>query len=170
MTSHGERKIAVHPTALSVRKELKVDVEPERAFEVFTEEVDTWWIREHHAGPGELQQVVIEPRQGGRCYNREVGGNEVEWGKVLVWEPPGRLVLGWQLNSQWQYEADFLTEVEVTFTATGSGATLVLLEHRNLDRYGEVAEQIHASLDSDEGWGGSLASYAKAVRSSAEEG
>lgn len=158
--------VAVHPTALVVHKEITVDVMPERAFEVFTDEVDTWWIRDHHAGPGELERVVIEPREGGRCYNREVGGNEVEWGKVLAWEPPGRLVLGWQLTAQWQYDAGFVTEVEVTFAATSAGATLVVLEHRNLDRYGEAAEEVHAALDSDGGWGGSLASFAKAVGSS----
>lgn len=166
MTNADDGTIAVHPTALIVHKEVTVGVAPERAFEVFGDEVDTWWSREHHAGPGELERVVIEPRQGGRCFNREVGGNEVEWGKVLVWEPPGRLVLGWQLNSQWQYEEDFLTEVEVTFTAIGSDATLVVLEHRNLDRYGEAAPEVHAALDSDSGWGGSLQGFAKAAGSS----
>jgi len=166
MTDEGQ-VIAMHPTALSVRKSITVEVAPERAFEVFTEEVDTWWVREHHAGPGELERVVIEPRQGGRLFNREVGGNEVDWGKVLAWEPPDRLVLGWQLNAQWQFDADLVTEVEVTFTAAESGATLVVLEHRNLERYAEAAQEVHAALDSDQGWGGSLASFAKAARRSA---
>ncbi len=154
--------VAVHPTALVVHKEITVDVPVERAFEVFTA-VDTWWMREHHNGPGELEEVVVESREGGRCYNREVGGNEVEWGKVLVWEPPSRLVLGWQLNAQWQYDADFLTEVEVTFIAEGSHSTRVVLEHRDLERYGEAAQEVHASLDSDDGWGGSLQSFATAA-------
>lgn len=156
--------VAVHPTAFVVHKEITVDVAPDRAFEIFTTEIDTWWIREHHNGPGDLERVVMEPREGGRCYNREVGGNEVDWGKVLAWEPPMRLVIGWQLNSQWQYDPDFVTEVEVTFTEPGPGSTRVVLEHRNLERYGDAAEAIHASLDSDEGWGGSLASFAEAAR------
>jgi hypothetical protein len=57
--------------------------------------------------------------------------------------------------------------VEVTFTSTGLDATLVVLEHRNLDRYGEAAEAVHAMLDSDDGWGSSVANFSKAVRSSA---
>ncbi|HYZ90968.1 MAG TPA: SRPBCC family protein [Actinomycetota bacterium] len=155
--------VAVHPTALVVHKEITVDVPVERAFEVFAA-VDAWWIREHHNGPGELEEVVVEPREGGRCYNREVGGNEVEWGKVLAWEPPTRLVLGWQLNAQWTYEPDFVTEVEVTFAPESEQSTRVVLEHRNLDRYGDAAQEIFESLDSDGGWGGSLASFANATR------
>jgi uncharacterized protein YndB with AHSA1/START domain len=155
--------VAVHPTALVVHKEITVDVPVERAFEVFAA-VDTWWMREHHNGPGELEEVVVEPREGGRCYNREVGGNEVEWGKVIAWEPPARIVLGWQLDAQWTYDPDFVTEVEVTFTPEGAGSTLVVLEHRNLERYGASAQATFESLDSDGGWGGSLASFANATQ------
>ncbi len=154
---------SVHPTALRVHKEITVDVPPERAFEVFTDGIDTWWSREHHNGPGELERVVVEPGLGGRCYNREVGGNEVDWGKVLAWEPPGRLLIAWQLDAHWQYDADFLTELEITFTLAESGATLVVLEHRNLDLYAEAAQQVFASLDSDDGWGGSLRRFSEAT-------
>jgi uncharacterized protein YndB with AHSA1/START domain len=170
MTAEGEGKIAVHPTTLTVRKEVTVEVSPERAFEVFTDEIDSWWIREHHNGPGELKQVIVEPRQEGRCYNLEVDGNEVDWGKVLAWDPPGRVVIGWQLNAEWRYDPDFVTEVEVTFTETAADTTLVVLEHRNLDRYGDAQAPIHEALDSEGGWGGSIASYAAAVRAQAEEG
>ena len=164
-----DRNVVVHPTALVVRKEITVEADQQRAFDVFTKDTGTWWLRDHHNGPGELETVIIEPREGGRCLNREVDGSEFPWGKVLAWEPPGRLVFAWQLNEQWAYDPEFVTEVEVTFTPAGEGATRVVLEHRNLDRYGDMQEQMHASLDSDGGWGGSLASYAQAVRS-AEEG
>jgi uncharacterized protein YndB with AHSA1/START domain len=159
----SEGEVAVHPTALIVRKEITVEVDPQRAFDVFTKDIGAWWVREHHNGPGELDTVVMEPREGGRCYNREAGGDEYPWGKVLVWEPPGRVVFAWQLNEQWSYDPKFVTKVEVTFTPS-DGATHVVLEHRNLDRYGDMQEQMHAALDSDGGWGGSLASYANAVK------
>lgn len=162
-----ESAVAMHPTALVVHKEITIDVPVERAFEIFTAGIDTWWVREHHNGPGELESIVMETREGGRCYNREVGGNEVDWGKVLVYEPPHRLVFGWQLNAQWQYDADFVTEVEVTFASNEPGGTLVVLEHRNLERYGEAAREIHASLDSDQGWGWSLRNFAEAAGSPA---
>lgn len=163
-----DRNVTVHPAALVVRKEATVAADVDRAFRVFTEDAGSWWVREHHNGPGELDTVVIEPREGGRCYNREVDGSEYEWGRVLHWEPPHRLVLAWQLTDQWVYDPDFITEVEVTFVPASSGRTLVVLEHRNLDRYAPTQEQMHAALDSEGGWGASLASYAKLVETSKE--
>lgn len=154
--------VSVHPTALRVHKEITVNVSVERAFEVFAQA--TWWNPEHHNGPGEFERVVIEPLVGGRCYNREVGGDEFDWGKVLAFEPPSRLLIAWQLNAQWQFDPDFMTELEITFTPTESSATRVVLEHRDLDRYAEAAPQIFASLDSDEGWGGSLERFSNATR------
>ncbi len=165
-----DANVAVHPTALKVHKEITVQAEPARAFEIFTAEVDSWWNREHHNGPGELDRVVIEPHEGGRCYNRDAGGDEYDWGRVLAWEPPNRLLLAWKLNAQWTYDPDFETEVELIFTPVGAEETRVVLEHRNLDRYGAVQEEMHAALDSEGGWGGSIARYAEFVRSSAKEG
>ena len=110
-----------------------------------------------------MKEAVIEPRAGGRWFERGQDGSECDVGKVLVWEPPGRLILGWQLNSKFKYDPSITTEVEVRFTADGAGATLVELEHRNLERYGELGEAVRQQVGAPNGWGGLLQLYAAAV-------
>jgi uncharacterized protein YndB with AHSA1/START domain len=135
-----------------VRKHVVVATSPERAFRVFTEEIDTWWPREHHIGTSPLKRAVLEPRPGGRWYAVCEDGSVCDTGKVLTWDPPKRLVLGWQITGQWQHDPNFLTEVEVTFTAEGPKRTRVELEHRNLERYGIGAPELRKSINAPHGW------------------
>ena len=148
---------------VSVTKAITVEAPIERAFSVFTEGFDSWWPRTHHIGDADLAEAVIEPREGGRFYERSVDGGECEWGRVLAWDPPSRVVLAWQLTSEWKYDRDFLTEVEVRFTAHGPARTRVELEHRNLERYGDDLEKVRDAVGSDGGWGGLLRTYAQAA-------
>jgi uncharacterized protein YndB with AHSA1/START domain len=148
-----------------VRKQVVVDTSPERAFQVFTAGIDRWWPREHHIGKSPLKRAVLEQRPGGRWYSVSEDGSECEVGKVLTWDPPRRLVLAWQINASWQYDPSFLTEVEVTFAAEGPKRTRVELEHRNLERYGIAAQELRKSIDSQEGWGMTLESFAGAASS-----
>jgi uncharacterized protein YndB with AHSA1/START domain len=147
-----------------VRKTLTVAAPPQRAFEVFTAGFDRWWPRSHTIGKGPLKQAVLEPRVGGRWYGIDDDGSETDWGDVLVWDPPGRLVLAWRIGTDWQYHPDLLTEVEVTFTAQAQGTTRVDLEHRHLERMGDGAGGARDTFDSPNGWGGILQGYADAVR------
>jgi uncharacterized protein YndB with AHSA1/START domain len=145
-----------------VRKSLSVNATPERAFEVFTARFDSWWPRSHSIGQSPLAEAVLEPRAGGRWYGRLADGSEAEWGDVLAWDPPRRLVLAWRIGADWTYRADLLTEVEVRFTAEGD-RTRVDFEHRGLERMGEKAAETRVALDSDGGWTGILKLYADAV-------
>jgi uncharacterized protein YndB with AHSA1/START domain len=147
-----------------VQKEVVVEAPPERAFRVFTEKFDSWWPRAHHIGKSDMKVAIIEPRPSGRWYEVGVDGVECDWGHVLVWEPPRRIVLAWQLNAQWEYEPSLITEVEVTFTPVGDASTRVELEHRYLERFGEMEETVRQGIDSPEGWGGLLQMYADAAR------
>jgi uncharacterized protein YndB with AHSA1/START domain len=147
-------------TSTSVRKTVTVEAPVARAFEVFTAGFDGWWPRSHHVGEPEMAEAVMERRTGGRWYERGVDGSECDWGSVLVYEPPERLVLAWQLNSDFKYDQDLVTEVEVRFTADGRDRTRVELEHRNLDRFGPEAERMRAVFNSDGGWNGLLQSFA----------
>ena len=88
-------------------------------------------------------------------------GSECEWGKVLVWEPPTRVVLGWQLDPDFKFDPNVVTEVEVRFIAEGEGGTRVELEHRNLERFGEHAAKVREAFESPGGWSGLLESFAK---------
>ena len=147
-----------------VRKTLTVSATPERAFEVFTAGFDRWWPRSHTIGKGALKEAVLEPRAGGRWYGIDDDGSETDWGDVLIWDPPGRLVLAWRIGADWQYRADLLTEVEVRFTREGTSSTRVDFEHRHLERMGDAAATARDSLDSPGGWGGILQRYADVVR------
>ena len=146
-----------------VRKSVTVKAPPEKAFKVFTAGVGRWWPKTHHIGAAEPETVVIEPKVGGRWYERGLDGVECEIGKVLVWDPPARLVLGWQLTPDWKFDPDLVTEVEVRFTPEGDGATRVELEHRNLERFGDRAETVRSQIDAPNGWGGLLQLFADAA-------
>lgn len=142
-----------------VRKSLRVAAPPDRAFEVFTAGLSRWWPATHSIGKAPLAAAVMEPRAGGRWFERGADGSECDWGRVLVWEPPSRLVLAWQIDAAWRFDPDLVTEVEVRFIPEGDG-TRVELEHRHLERMGETAEAARAALDSPGGWGGLLEGYA----------
>jgi len=146
-----------------VKKRVVVATSPERAFRIFTEDLDRWWPREHHIGTSPLKRAVLEPRQGGRWYAICEDGSECDTGKVLSWEPPRRLLLGWQITAQWKFDPNFLTEVEVTFTPEGPKRTRVELEHRNLERYGAEAVDLRKNIDAPGGWGLLLQNYAGVV-------
>jgi uncharacterized protein YndB with AHSA1/START domain len=150
-------------TIAPVRYTVTVPISAQRAFTLFTEGFNTWWIG-HHIGEAELAEAVIEPRVDGRWYERGVDGTECDWGKVLVYEPPSRLVMTWQLNSEFTYDPDLshASEVEVTFTEAG-GQTTVDFEHRHIERLGVGAEDLAKSVASARGWPGILDLYAKAA-------
>jgi uncharacterized protein YndB with AHSA1/START domain len=138
-----------------VRKAVTVQADAARAFRVFTEGFDTWWPRSHHIGKSPMTKGILEGRVGGRCYSEQEDGTECDWGSILVWEPPHRLVIAWKITSEWGYEADPAksSEVEIIFRQQGDGATRVELEHRHLERHGAGAAAIRTGIDSEGGWG-----------------
>ena len=142
-----------------------VEAPVERAFTVFTEEIDSWWDPDHHLLETELAEMVFEPRVGGTIFDRGVDGSECHWARVLVWEPPDRFVISWDINVDWKLETDHerTSEVEVRFVEQGPERTLVELEHRNLDRHGDGWEEMRDSVGSENGWGAGLALYAGRV-------
>jgi uncharacterized protein YndB with AHSA1/START domain len=139
-------------TVEPVRKQIVIATSQEQAFRIFTNKIERWWPKEHHIGKSPMKEATLEPKVGGRWYEIGEDGSECDWGKVLVWNPHSRLVLAWQISGQWQYDASLITEVEVTFTAEGPKQTRVVLEHRNLERFGAAAAEIRKALDSDGGW------------------
>lgn len=147
------QKITVAP----VRKSIRVQVPQTRAFEVFTARFGAWWPKSHHIAAAEMKNAIIEPRQGGRWYEKGVDDSECVWGEVLVWEPPAKIVLSWRLNSKFQLDEEMDSEVEVRFIPDGEGATRVELEHRITAVDGEeIAKQVSAPG----GWGSLLELYA----------
>lgn len=150
-------------TIVPVRREVVVAASQEKAFDVFVRRMGSWWNPANSIGEEDLADVVIEPRTGGQWLEVGTGGTTCAWGRVLAWEPPDRVVLTWQLDTQWEFAADLETEVEVRFVALDEGSTRVELEHRNLEAFGEDASQMRGIFDSEGGWAGLLARYAEAT-------
>lgn len=148
-----------------VRKQIIVEASREHAFRVFTDGIDRWWPRQHHIGKSPLKRAVLEARAGGRWYSVCEDGSECDTGKVLVWDPPNRLVLAWQITAAWNYDPSFVTEVEVTFVAAGPRKTRVEFEHRDLHRFGGAVEEIRKQIDADGGWRLILERFADTARS-----
>ena len=145
-----------------VRKSVIVAAPLAVAFEVFTAHIESWWpMASHHIGEAECAAVVIEPRAGGRWFERGVNGVECAWGQVLVWEAPHRVVLVWQLSAQFRFDPSIHTEVDVRFAAIDDRTTRVELEHRGLEAYGADAMAMHDAFSSPNGWNGMLDHFAQ---------
>jgi uncharacterized protein YndB with AHSA1/START domain len=112
-----------------VRHEVVVPLSADAAFRLFTADFNSWWPG-HHIGTADLETAIIEPRAGGRFYELDVDGSECDWGAVLVFDPPERLILRWQLNGEFKYDPDPAhgSEVEVTFTPQAAATTKVRLD------------------------------------------
>lgn len=136
-------------TIAPIVRSVTVKAPPARAFAAFTGSIGRWWPSGQTIGAQPHVDIVIEPHQGGRWFERSADGVETNWGRVLAWEPPRRLLLAWQIGTGFKYDATFETEVELTFVPSGEG-TLVTLEHRNLERFGATADSMATSLGG--GW------------------
>jgi uncharacterized protein YndB with AHSA1/START domain len=152
-------------TLTAVNRSVTVRASPERAFEVFTAGFNTWWpIESHHIGETMAVEVVIEPRAGGRWFERDAEGAECEWGFVTEWDPPHRLVLAWHLTPEYEFDPDpgKATEIEVRFTPQ-DGETLVELEHRCFEKHAETGARIRETVSGPGGWTELIQLYAKGV-------
>ena len=143
---------------------IEVAAPPRRAFELFAGDIGRWWPRGSTIGHSPHADIVIEPREGGRWFEIDDRGAETPWGKVLRWEPPARLVLGWQLNSRFAFDPELVTEVELMFTASDVG-TRVTLVHRDLERFGADADKLAGQLGG--GWPKFLNYYKDSISSTA---
>jgi hypothetical protein len=128
-------------TPASVRVSIDVDVDPATAFEVFTDEIDSWYKRGPHSffDPERVVAVRFEPHVGGHLvevYDAQTGEGR-PMGRVTVWEPGRRIV----------FVDGRDTEVDVRFAAVGN-TTRVTLEHRGLERLAPPEAEHHARF----GW------------------
>jgi uncharacterized protein YndB with AHSA1/START domain len=161
--------MTTHAADTVLRTEIVVDAPVERAFRAFTERFDQIKPREHNMLGADIAESVFEPRVGGRVYDRGVDGTECQWGRVLAYEPPGRIVFTWDINPQWQIETDLArtSEVQVRFVAEGDARTRVELEHRHLDRHGDGWDGMREGVRGDQGWPLYLQRFAVAAGGSA---
>ena len=134
-----------------------VDAPQDHAFDTYTNGIARWWPQSHtHTGLDGLR-VVLEGHVGGRIYERALDGREWDWGRVLVWQPPERLVYSWHLRTG----PEHATEVEIVFRAIDDESTRVEIEHRGWEAWGDQAQ---AQRDQHGGgWMSLLPHYQEAV-------
>ena len=154
----------MNPTTIAiapVRKTLVVNATPQQAFDVFTAGIDRWWPKSHGIGATPVRQSFIEPYVGGRWYAIHEDGNSVTVGHVIVWQPPKRLIVSWEISADWKPDPRpaFTSEVEVRFSPEGEGRTRVEVEHRDFERLGQQGGE-KMRRDVDGGWPGLLELYA----------
>jgi uncharacterized protein YndB with AHSA1/START domain len=149
-------------TIEAVRKVVSVGCAVDRAFEIFTDGIGSWWPLPTHSVDGERSGGVrFEPGPEGRIIERLADGTDTVWGHVLAWEPPHRLVFSWHPGIDCaRTQVHEATEVEVRFSAEGD-ETRVELEHRGWERLGERARTARESYHS--GWDPILARFVDAV-------
>jgi uncharacterized protein YndB with AHSA1/START domain len=136
-----------------VRREVTVERDAESAFDAFTRELGAWWPGAYTFSGEAFATAEVEPREGGRWYERDRSGDETDWGEVRAWEPPSRLVLSWRVAAdRTQEPPERASEVDVRFLREREGRTRVVLTHRDFARHGEGAETMRAGMASEQGW------------------
>jgi uncharacterized protein YndB with AHSA1/START domain len=133
-----------------ITKSVTVKKAPADAFRLFTEGMASWWpLETHTCFDDEKSTCFLEGKPGGRIYERsEKTGKEIDWGKVITWQPGERVVFSFRPGHFTDGPGPW-PEVEIRFTASGSG-TRVDLEHRGWDRLPPGAKDVRASYHS--GW------------------
>jgi uncharacterized protein YndB with AHSA1/START domain len=120
-----------------LRLSFAVACPPPEAFAIWTARTSVWWPADHTVTGEDDLTVVFEPRVGGRLFERTTSGAEHDWGEVVAWEPPQRLVYLWHLRAD---RAD-ATEVEIRFLPRDDGSTQVEIEHRGWERLGAAGQE-----------------------------
>ncbi len=128
-------------TNLPLRVSFKVHCPAPHAFDVWTSEMSQWWPTEHTLTGEPALDIVLEPRIGGRIFERTASGAELDWGEVTAWEPPRRLAYRWHLRED---GAD-ATEVAITFKKRRNSTTRVRIEHRGWERLGALGPDWEAA-------------------------
>jgi hypothetical protein len=147
-------------TIAPVRKTVRVKVPLAHAFDVFTSGLSRWWPRDHGIGGKPIEKVLMETHLGGRWLEISEDGTETSAATIIVWDPPRRFTMVWQVNARWKPDLAMKSEVDVSFTPDGPDATLVELVHHKFETMGAEAG---ASMrkDVDGGWPGLMQRYLK---------
>jgi uncharacterized protein YndB with AHSA1/START domain len=141
-----------------IRISVVVDAPAERAFDVFTRDIGSWWpVATHSIERDRVTDIVMECREGGRILEVHADGTTARWGVISTWEPPARLRFSW--NPTYEDRPD--TEVEVMFVQLSDTQTRVELEHRHWERLGEAGVALRAQYSG--GWIPVLDGYVRRV-------
>lgn len=150
-------------TLTPVTAEVVVPVAPHRAFDLYVHRPGRTHPDEGLSGAA--AEIVYEPFEGGRWFERGPDGGEHDWGRVLTYDPGQRLVLAWMVGAvegEWVYDPDpaRASRAEVTFQAV-DGGTRVSVVHTGFEAHGDGAASIHRGVSG--GWGRDLDDLSRAA-------
>ena len=144
--------MTLNTASTSIRVEAVVDAPIERAFEVFTIGIGSWWDADKHILRAPLARMEFQPWVGGRIIDHGTDGTTCAWSRILAYEAAHRVVFSWDITTRWEIETDpaKASEVEITFESVEPDRTRVVLTHRHLDRHGDGWEGMRDAVSS--GW------------------
>ncbi|MEJ8559993.1 SRPBCC domain-containing protein [Yoonia sp. GPGPB17] len=143
-----------------IEKTLTVPLNPAKAFDLFTSDIDTWWPKATHSVTGAKAKVTFPTHKDGEIVEESADGTRTIWGKLIAYEPGAYLAFTWH-PGRTEKEA---TVVTVTFTKTDEG-TRCDLTHGGFDILGDTADAVSTSYL--HGWDMVLGCYAAAVKAPA---
>lgn len=137
-----------------VRKNIRVRLQVETAFRLFTEGFGRWWpMASHSVSLENAAACYLEDHLGGRIYEVDQNGRQFAWGRVLAWEPPHRLLFSWYPGR----DASSGQEVEIIFQPDEAGGARIELIHRGWEKLGEQAAKVRENYVT--GWDYVLGKY-----------
>jgi len=140
-----------------LRFSYEIDCPADHAFDVWTNQLGTWWPRGHSTSGDRDTVVQLEPRIGGRIFERTSDGREIDWGEVTRWSPPSHLGYTWHIGRT----GEDATAVDLTFVDLGDGRTRLDIVHSGWDRLGaEGAAWRNANTN---GWSSLIPSFVAAA-------
>ncbi|HET6985869.1 MAG TPA: VOC family protein [Kribbella sp.] len=108
-------------TEMSATASVEVAADPGTAFQVFTEEIDLWWLRNpiNFWDSGRVTAMRIEPGVGGRVLEVYSGDDALELATITDWEPG--VLLGYRSSVD-------DTETRIGFEAIDGGTRVTVVQ------------------------------------------
>ena len=152
-----EEMLAEQVTIEPVVKSLRLTLTPEQAFELFTDQMSSWWpLNTHSVGEDRALSVRIEAKVGGRVVETTDDGVEHEWGRVTAWDTGQRVEFTWYPG----LPEDQQTMVDVRFREVSGGSEMILV-HTGWEARGDIAQTVRDNYD--KGWDHVLDRYTTTI-------
>lgn len=136
----------------AIRRVVRMNVLPRRAFTAITTRIPEWWPRDWTWSGKALEEIVIEPFVGGHCFEHARHGMRFDFGRVLAFDAPDRLSIAWHVSPLLRPDPAHASRVDVRFHADGYAGVRIELVHRQLARHGGGWAGYRARLDGPKGW------------------
>ena len=116
----------------SILVSVRIAAPRSEVFDIFTRDIALWWRPSplFRFTPRDGGVLSFEGGEGGRFAETLPSGTVFVIGRIVVWQPPERLVFGWR---QATFTKEQNTQVEVRFEALDEAETRVTVEHRGWD-------------------------------------